>query len=203
MKVLLEKLRKEALEKYIPVMRPRTAELLSVEVSRLSPKRCLEIGTCIGLGAINMLLSGAERVTTIEIDEERFLSAKENIRAFGLSDRCECILADCKEILPLMEDNRYDFIVLDGPKSYYPDAYSYLKKMLLPGGEIFIDDTLFHGMTKGEDMPERKHRTNVLAMRKFLEAARRDKDFSCREYEMEDGVMILSYGKNDSDKQFV
>ena len=194
----MEKMRVEALHAHIPVMRPKTANLLYEEIKRLHPKTVLEIGTCIGLGAINMLLSGAEKVTTIEIDEERFFVAKKNIAAFGFSEKCECILGDCKEIVPLMEHNRYNFVVLDGPKSYYKDAYPYLIKMLTSRGEIFIDDTLFYGLTEGDDVPDRKHRTNVVAMREFLKTARADEKFICKEYNIEDGVMILTHREKDT-----
>lgn len=198
----LDELRKKALDKHIPVMRPKTAELLSEELKRQCPKKVLEIGTCIGLGVITMLLNGAEHVTSIEIDEERYFEAKKNIEEFGFSLRAELILGDCKEIIPMMDNNRYDFIVLDGPKSFYADAYPYLKMMLTPSGEIFIDDTSFYGLVNKEGIPVRKHRTNVLCMRDFLNKARNDKCFNCREYEIEDGVMILSNRESQCEDHF-
>ena len=188
----LEKKRSDALREHIPVMRPLTAKLLAGVVEKLRPKETLEIGTCIGLGAIGVLLAGGKKVTTIEIDEDRYFAAKNNLEEFGLSDRCEIILGDCKEVLPLMSENRYDLIILDGPKSYYPEAYPYLKKMLLPRGILFADDILFHGMVETNDAPAHKHRTNVNALRSFIEIAEGDVDMTVRKFDLEDGVILLT-----------
>lgn len=177
-------------------MRPETARLLASVTEDVRPKQVLEIGTCVGLGTILLLLSGAEKVTSIEIDEERYLSAKENVRKFGLSDRFEPILGDCREIVPLMENNRYDMILLDGPKTYYRDFLPYIKKMLLTGGVVFADDVLLHGWVEGEDLPERKHRTNVLALRQFIEEVKGDKEYECEEYPIEDGVLLFRRRKS-------
>lgn len=187
----LETKRLDALREYIPVMRPLTAKLLMEEVEKSRPERTLEIGTCIGLGAIGVLLSGGKRVTTVEIDEDRYYAAKKNLDEFGLSDRCEIILGDCKEIVPLMVENKYDLIILDGPKSYYPEAYPYLKKMLVPGGKLFADDILFHGMVESAGAAH-KHRTNVNALRAFIELAEGDEDMTLQKIDLEDGVILLT-----------
>ena len=190
---VLNEMRSAALNAHIPVMRPQTSRLLVEMVRSSRPKQVLEIGTCIGLGAITMLLSGAEKVTTIEIDEDRYSTAKSNLMRFGLNDRCECILGDCRQIIPLMENNRYDLIVLDGPKTFYKEFLPYMKKMLLPNGVVFVDDVDFYGLTDGEQLPARKHRTNVLALREFLKSVKNDRDYCCTEINKEDGVLILRY----------
>ncbi len=191
MKEELERLRQEALRQHIPVMRPRTASILCEELQRKKPKEILEIGTCVGLGVITMLLACDGKVTSLEIDEDRYFRAKENIEKFGLSDRCRLILGDCKEVLPCMEKNRYDFVVFDGPKSFYRDAYSLCKSMLTERGEIFADDVDFYGLTDGKEYPDRKHRTNVMALRKFLTMTAEDADVTCRRIDVEDGVLIV------------
>ena len=201
MKSRVEILRKKSLAEHIPVMRPRTSELLAKIAQDVQPSQVLEIGTCIGLGAITLLLSGAEKVTTIEIDEERYFQAKKNIKEFGLTERCECILGDCKSIIPLMENNRYDLIVLDGPKTFYKDFLPYMKNMLNDGGVVFVDDVDFYGLTEGEELPQRKHRTNVLAIRDFVRTVKSDKEFLCEEYKIEDGVMVLFYRGKGAENQ--
>ncbi len=190
--ISLDRLREEALREHIPVMRPETAALLARIVESLLPAAALEIGTCIGLGAINILMHGGQTVTSIEIDEDRFFIAKKNVREFGLENRCELILGDCKEIIPLMDGNKYDLIVLDGPKSYYPEAYPYLKKMLRTGGVLFADDVLFHGMIETDEMPAHKHRTNINAIRHFIETAENDPEMDVKKYDFEDGALLLT-----------
>ena len=190
--ISLDQLREEALREHIPVMRPKTAALLAEITERLRPATSLEIGTCIGLGAINILSHGGKQVTSIEIDEDRYFTAKKNVRDFGLGNKCELLLGDCKEIIPLMSGNKYDLIVLDGPKSYYPEAYPYLKKMLRAGGALFVDDVLFHGMIETNEVPAHKHRTNINAIRHFIETAENDPDMDVKKYDFEDGVLLLT-----------
>ena len=188
----LERLREEALRANIPVMRPKTAKYLQSLIGSVRPENCLEIGTCVGLGVVTMLLAGAKKVTSIEIDEETYEKAKETVFSFGLQNRCELILGDCREIIPLMENNRYDFVVLDGPKSFYRDAYPYLKKMLTEKGVLFADDVLLHGWVQGDNKPAHKHRTNVYALREFIEAVKNDPTVDYSFFEEEDGVLLVT-----------
>ncbi len=187
----LDLMRNDYLQRHIPVMRPKTARLLAEEVERTQPKQILEIGTCVGLGVIETLLHCDGFVTTVEIDEDRLEEAKKNVSAFGLTDRCRFILDDCKKVLPAIGNNRYDFVVLDGPKSYYRDAYPIVLSLIGSGGKIFMDDVLFYGLVDGEEKPEHKHRTNVMALRELWQTIQTDGRVRYTRYDMEDGVVIV------------
>lgn len=87
----LKALRTDALARGIPVTDEETLNYLLLMLSASRPRRILEIGTAVGLSAAAMLLRcPAAHVTTIELEEERYLEAKQNFERFGLSSRVTC-----------------------------------------------------------------------------------------------------------------
>ena len=88
------------------------------------PERILEIGTAVGLSATAMLYALPNaKLTTIELEEERFLEAKKNFKDFEIEERIKAYLGDAGEILAMM-DGQFDFVFLDGPKAQY-EKYLY------------------------------------------------------------------------------
>ena len=88
----IAKLRAEALERGIPVADEETLQYLLLTLHIAKPKRILEIGTAVGLSSTAMLYACPEaRLTTIEIEEERYLEAKKNFTNF-----CPCSLLGVK-----------------------------------------------------------------------------------------------------------
>ena len=120
----LSLLRKNALERGIPVADDETLQFLLLTLLAKNPERILEIGTAVGLSGVAMLsaLPNA-KLTTVELEEERYLEAKENFKNFGLESRVNAYLGDAGEILSLM-DGQFDFVFLDGPKAQYENIYS-------------------------------------------------------------------------------
>ena len=183
-------LREEAFKAHLPVMREETSELLAKIVKEKHPKEILEVGTCIGVSGLTVLSAGNGRLTTIEKDEDLFLRAKENFEKFGFKDRVKQICGLCEEVLEYMRGNRYDLIILDGPKSGLSAQYEIALEMLDKGGIIFIDDINYHGMIQAEGAPH-KQRTIILAMRAFLEKIKNDERAVATFYDMEDGVAVV------------
>ena len=85
--------RKDALSRGIPVADDETLNFLLVTLAMCKPKRILEIGTAVGLSAVAMLYACPDaKLTTMELEEERYVEAKENFAHFKLSDDCSfCI----------------------------------------------------------------------------------------------------------------
>ncbi len=183
-------LRKNALQRNIPVMDEQTLQYLLVTLSSLRPKRILEVGTAVGLSAASMLtLLPEARVTTIEIDEERYLEAKRNFKDLGLLERVTCHLGDAGEILSMM-DAAYDFVFLDGPKAQYARYMIDLKRMLDRGGMVFADDVLLFGWVSGQTPTPEKHTLFVQKMRTYLQELCEDKDFITSIVDIGDGVAL-------------
>ena len=157
----IKALRADALARGIPVADDETLQYLLFTVTALQPKRILEIGTAVGLSAAAMLyaVEGAT-LTTMELEEERFLEAKENLKTLGVLDRVTAYLGDAGEILSMM-DGQFDFVFLDGPKAQYEKYLFDLKRLMKKGAVLFADDVLLFGWVSGEEETPQKRRTIV------------------------------------------
>ena len=183
-------LRAEALSRHIPVTEDASLQYLIVLLTALQPKRILEVGPAVGLSAAAMLsVCPNARLTTIEIEEERYIEAKKNLHDLGYADRAVCHLGDAGEILSLM-DATYDFVFLDGPKAQYPRYMTELKRMLPQGGVVFADDVLLFGWVSGQTPTPEKHKLFVKHMREYLKNLSEDKDFVTQILPIGNGVAL-------------
>ena len=186
-------LRKAALERDIPVADDETLQFLLLMVKALQPKRILEIGTAVGLSGAAMLLACPEaKLTTMELEEERYLEAKANFAALGVKDRVVAHLGDAGEILQMM-DGEYDFVFLDGPKAQYEKYLFDLKRLMKKGATLFADDVLLYGWVSGEQPTPQKRHSIVDKIRSYLQTVTEDKDFITSVLDVGDGVALSVY----------
>ena len=76
--------RAEALARGIPVADDETLQFLLLTLAMTKPQRILEIGTAVGLSGVAALLAcPSAKLTTIELEEERYLEAKKNFADFA------------------------------------------------------------------------------------------------------------------------
>ncbi|HOK63236.1 MAG TPA: O-methyltransferase, partial [Soehngenia sp.] len=64
---------------------------------------------------------------------------------------------------------KYDLIFIDANKSRYKEYFDMGKEMLNNSGVIISDNVLYKGMTANDDSVQKKNRTIVNNMRKYLE----------------------------------
>ena len=186
----LKALRTDALARGIPVTDEETLNYLLLMLSASRPRRILEIGTAVGLSAAAILLRcPAAHVTTIELEEERYLEAKQNFERFGISSRVTCYLGDAGEILSMM-DGRFDFVFLDGPKAQYEKYLFDLKRLMPTGGVLFADDVLLYGWVSGEQPAPQKRHSIVDKLRGYLANISADEDFITSVLDVGDGVAV-------------
>jgi len=185
------KLRDLALKRDIPVTDDETLNLLLTIITALKPKKILEIGTAVGLSAAAMLIaSPTSKVVTIEVDEERYLEAKQNLTELGVDKRCVCHLGDAGDIINMMDSNSFDFIFLDGPKAQYVNYLFDLKRVLKSGGIIFADDVLLFGWVSGETEAPYKRHSIINKLKEYIEAATCDPQLMTSVINVGDGVAI-------------
>jgi len=141
----MEEIIKFAKEYNVPVVRPKTLELLLKTIKENNSKRVLEIGTAIGYSGAQILQNSDANLVTIEKYEAIYEIAKNNFKRLGLSNRVKQYLGDAKEVLKDLSDSgeKFDFIFLDGPKGQYLSYLPLLNNMLEQNGIIFADDVLF------------------------------------------------------------
>lgn len=191
--------RKDALARGIPVADDETLQFLLLTLAAVKPTRILEIGTAVGLSTIAMLCACKNaRVTTIELEEERYLEAKQNFADFGVAERVTAHLGDAGEILAMM-DGAFDFVFLDGPKAQYEKYLFDLKRLMKKGAVLFADDVLLYGWVSGEEPTPQKRHSIVDKIRSYLEMVTADKDFITSVLDVGDGVALSVYrgGKED------
>ena len=132
------------------------------------------------------------RLTTIELEEERYVEAKKNFADFGVSDRINAHLGDAGEILAMM-DGEFDFVFLDGPKAQYEKYLFDLKRLMKQGAILFADDVLLYGWVSGEEPTPQKRHSIVDKIRSYLDVVTADKDFITSVLNVGDGVALSVY----------
>ncbi len=186
-------LRKDALARGIPVADDETLNFLLLTLAMTKPRRILEIGTAVGLSTVAMLLACPwAKVTTMELEEERYVEAKENFVRFGVAERVTAHLGDAGEILAMM-DGEFDFVFLDGPKAQYEKYLFDLKRLMKKGAVLFADDVLLYGWVSGEEPTPQKRHSIVDKIRSYLQTVTKDKDFITSVLNVGDGVALSVY----------
>ena len=185
--------RAEALERGIPIADDETLNFLLLTLAAVKPQRILEIGTAVGLSSIAMLYECPNaRLTTMELEEERYLEAKENFVEFGVLDRVNAYMGDAGEILAMM-DGEFDFVFLDGPKAQYEKYLFDLKRLMKRGAILFADDVLLYGWVSGAEPTPQKRHSIVDKIRSYLDTITKDKSFITSVLDIGDGVALSVY----------
>lgn len=193
----IERKRADALARGIPVADAETLQFLLVTLSMQKPARILEIGTAVGLSGVAMLQACKNaRLTTIELEEERYLEAQRNFADFGVSARVNAYLGDAGEILAMM-DGEFDFVFLDGPKAQYEKYLFDLKRLMKRGAVLFADDVLLYGWVSGEEETPQKRRSIVEKIRSYLDTVTNDTDFITSVLNVGDGVALSVYNPKE------
>ncbi len=194
----ISELRADALSRGIPVADDETLQFLLLTLAAVKPTRILEIGTAVGLSSIAMLQAcPTAKLTTIELEEDRYLEAKKHFAEFGVTDRVTSYLGDAGEILSMM-DGTFDFVFLDGPKAQYEKYLFDLKRLLRDGGVLFADDVLLYGWVSGEEPTPQKRRSIVEKIRSYLETVTNDEEFLTSVLNVGDGVALSVYQKKEN-----
>lgn len=172
-----------------PIVREKGAEVLVKLVKENKPKTILEIGTAIGYSGSLMLLNSQASLVTLELNAESAAIARENFKKLGLEDRVKVIVGDAKESLLALE-GKFDFIFLDGPKGQYINYLPTLLNLLNVGGLLVADNVHYHGLVLKEGVPEKKHRTIVNNLRKYLQSVTNDDTLKTEILPFADGIAI-------------
>ena len=192
--------RAEALARGIPACDDETLQFLLLTLLSNRPSKILEVGTAVGLSAAAMAYALPDcKITTVELEEERYVEAKKNFSELGIADRITAHLGDAGEILAMM-DGEFDFVFLDGPKAQYEKYLFDLKRLMKKGALLFADDVLLYGWVSGEEETPQKRHSIVDKLRSYLQAVTTDKQFLTSVLNVGDGVALSLYlggGENE------
>ena len=190
---LLDEIRIDARERKIPILMDDTLEYIMNVLKNREINSILEVGTAVGYSAIcfSKVLSENGYIDTIEIEDIRVKEANENIEKMGLKDKINVIHGNALEVLPKMveEKRKYDYIFIDAAKGQYNEFYKCALEMLNDNGIIIADNVLYKGMVLS-DYNERKHRTAVNKLRRFLNYIQNIDGIKSEILDIGDGISI-------------
>lgn len=186
----LDNMAVEARKDYIPIIRPAMMSYMRTMLALYKPMTILEVGCAIGFSALFMREYAPEgcRITTIERDEVRIASAKENLSRFDTTGQITLLEGDALEILKGL-DGKYDMIFMDAAKAQYVNMYDDVKRLLVPGGLLLSDNILQEGdILESRYAVTRRDRTIHARMREYLYMLTHDDDYTTSILSIADGV---------------
>ena len=186
----LEIIKQKALEEHIPIIMDDTLEIMEKYLTKIKPKRILEIGTAVGYSAMcfTNFLSDDGKIDTIERDVDRIKEAKDNIKKVGVDDKINIFNGDAVEILPTLNE-KYDAVFIDAAKGKYPFFLKESLRMLNPNGIIFADNILYKGYVMS-DYNKHKQRTAVRNLREYIKEVSENPNLETEILEVGDGLAI-------------
>ena len=190
---ILNSIKQEALENHVPIIEDDSLEYIENILKEQKPNKILEVGTAVGYSAIcfsRYLVGENAKVKTIEIKENMFNKANENIARMGLKNKIETILADGTEYMKnIPTEEQYDIVFIDAAKGQYLVYLEEAIRLTRVGGIIIADNMLYRGRTLS-DYNEHKHRTATNRLRRYLQIMKEDERLDSELIMVGDGLAI-------------
>lgn len=191
---ILDKIEKEALDSYVPIIRKEMQTFLKMFLSVTRPMNILEVGTAVGFSAILMAeYNPADcRITTIENYEKRIPIARENFKRAGKEHQITLIEGDATEILKQLNES-YDLIFMDAAKGQYIHFMPDLIRLLKSGGTLISDNVLQDGdIIESRYVVTRRNRTIHKRMREYLFELTHHEELVTSVLPIGDGITVSS-----------
>lgn len=190
----LQELEVSAIDRNIPIMQREGLEFMINVFKEHNCHCCLEIGSAIGYSAM-MLVSNIEdfKVETIELNDERYLEACNNIDKYGFKEVIHIHHEDALSFdLNKLILKKYDCLFIDAAKAQYQKFFEKYMPLIADEGICIVDNLDFHGMIF--DINNIKNRNTKQLVKKI----KRFKDwiFDNEQYEVEyhhvgDGICVI------------
>jgi len=122
------------------------AAFTTILVEAIRARRCLELGTFLGYGAISRGLPEDGELICCELNEEYAERARGHLAKAGLSDRVEIRVGPAIETLrAISDDGSFDLAFIDADKENYPTYYEECLRLVRTNGLILIDNVFKDG----------------------------------------------------------
>lgn len=185
-------------DNFIPTMLTSSSRYLYNLVKKLKPNNVLEIGTAVGYSALVMLKAGAQSITTIELDKQRFDISKQNFKIFGVQNKVTSINGDALNAITNLKNanKKFDFVFVDGPKSQYLKQFQILDQLITINATIVFDDALYMYATVKEGFVEHKHRAMITKLREFVKYVQTNKNYNVEFVNIDEGMIVATKNAN-------
>ncbi len=141
----LKGLKQFGIENDIPNVTERGGRFLNMLVQMTGSKSGLEIGSANGYSTIwlaEAFRNNNGKLKSIDFSQPTHESAKENLNKAGLSDVVEFYFGNALEVIKAWNDQRFDFVFVDGEKRSYWDFWEVIQPFLADRAVIAFDDVL-------------------------------------------------------------
>ena len=126
---------------------PESGRFLSMLIRAQQSKSILEIGTSTGYSTLWLAEAARQTqamITTLEVDAERVIQAKQYATEIDLADLINFKVIDAQVYLGA-EKEIFDFILLDAERDAYVSYWPHLSRLLkAKGGLLVVDNVISH-----------------------------------------------------------
>ncbi|MCR4735281.1 MAG: O-methyltransferase [Treponema sp.] len=173
----------------VPIMLEEGSDFICKYIREHDVKKVLEIGTAIGYSTIKFAeVRDDIYVTTIELDIDRHIAAKQNFSDSGLSDRINAVYADA---LLYQTDEKFDVIFIDAAKAQYVKLFQKYKENLSPDGVIISDNLSFHGMVDDMTLTHNDSTKKLVRkIRRYVDFLKNNPEFQTDFFEFGDRLSV-------------
>lgn len=190
----LEELEQDALKRHIPVMQKEGILFLIAQLNEIHATTCLEIGAAIGYSAM-MMVTHVEglKVDSIEIDNERYQEALENIEKRELSSQINLYHEDALILdTDLLKNQPYDCLFIDAAKAQYQKFFEKYVPFVKEKGIIIVDNLDFHGMIFDIDnIKNRNTKQLVKKIKRFKDWIFDNELYDVEYHHVGDGICVI------------
>lgn len=189
---ILDRIEKEAIETYVPIIRKEMQQYLKLLLSIKKPEKILEVGTAVGFSALLMAEYNPVpcHITTIENYEKRIPLARENFRRAGKESQITLLEGDAADILKTLEEP-YDFIFMDAAKGQYIHFMPDILRLLAKDGILVSDNVLQDGdIIESRFIVTRRNRTIHKRMRDYLYELTHNEEIITSVLPIGDGITV-------------
>lgn len=185
----MQEIKKYAVENKVPIIQDEGLKFLLETIKKHQALNILEIGTAIGYTSIQIAqLNKNIKITTLEINEDMYNKAVENVQKNNLENQINLNLVDG---LKYETNEIFDFIFIDAAKAQYIRFFERFEKNLVKGGVIFTDNLSFHGFVENMEMiKSRNLRQLVNKIKKFILFLENNSNYKTTFYDVGDGISI-------------
>lgn len=189
-----DEIEQHALERNIPVMQKEGILFLIEKLTEIHAKSCLEIGSAIGYSSM-MMVSHVEdlKVDTIELNDERYREAVQNIEERKLEGRISIFHDDALTFdTNQLNYAPYDCLFIDAAKAQYQKFFEKYIQFVKKDGIVIVDNLDFHGMIFDIDhIKNRNTKQLVKKIKRFKDWIFNHNDYDVDYYAVGDGICVI------------
>ena len=167
---------------------PAVGAALAVAAAGRPAASIVEIGTGVGVSGL-WLLRGAPQaqLTTIDVDLDHHQVARNVFVAAGHPKQVRFITGDAREVLPRMNDDSYDLVLVDADWESLPTHVDAALRLARVGGIVLVARVLQGGKVANAAKRDRP----TVVYRELLKAVRERSDVLAAVLPVGDGLLHL------------